>query len=63
MPSRFLRFLRCEEAASAVEYALIAGLIAAVIATTVGIVGDSVLALFTHSAEEIEKANALPPEN
>lgn len=56
-------FLRCEEAASAVEYALVAGLIAAVVATTVGVFGDSVLVLFTHAAEEIEKVNALPPEN
>lgn len=43
----FLQFIRDEEGASAIEYALIAGLIAVAIATVLTPLGDKLVALFT----------------
>lgn len=52
-----MRFLHSEEAASAVEYSLVAGLIAAVIVLGVAAFGEDVLALFTYSANELQKVD------
>ena len=49
----FFRFLRNESGVSAIEYALLAGLIAAVIVVSVGSVGTQVLALFTFVKSQV----------
>lgn len=56
------RFLRDEEGASAIEYALIAGLIAVVIATTVGALGDEINAVFTTILEKLQGINGTGTE-
>jgi pilus assembly protein Flp/PilA len=43
----FLKFIRNEHGASAVEYGLLAGLIAVAIATTLGLLGTGLDGLFT----------------
>jgi pilus assembly protein Flp/PilA len=43
---QFMQFIRDEEGASAIEYALIAGLIAVVIATALSPIGTRLTALF-----------------
>lgn len=45
--SSFLKCLRDDRGATAIEYGLIAGLIAVVIIVAVGLVGADVLAIFT----------------
>ncbi len=44
---QLMQFIRDEEGASAIEYALIAGLIAVAIATVLSPIGDKLVALFT----------------
>ncbi len=44
--NRFLKFLRDEEGATAIEYALIAALIAVVIATALSPIGERIKVLF-----------------
>lgn len=48
MKSQLLRFWKDEEGATAIEYALIAGLIAAIIVAAFAILGTSIQDLFTH---------------
>jgi len=50
------RFLRDTQAASATEYALVVGLIAVVIVTTLLVFGDGLLAVFTHSSNALDTA-------
>ncbi len=47
------KFIRDESGATAIEYGLIAGLIAVVIITAVGLVGDDLLAVFTKISTEL----------
>ncbi len=54
MKQALINFFRSEEGATAIEYGLIAGLIAVVIITAVGAVGDDLTATFQAIA------NALP---
>ena len=44
----FTRFLKDESGATAIEYALIAALIAVALVTTLGLVGDELDALFVR---------------
>jgi len=53
MRAMIRRFIRDEEAATAIEYALIAGLIAVAIAATVGPLGEKIAALFTTIASKL----------
>lgn len=52
--SRFLAFWRNDHGATAIEYALIASLIAVVIIGAVTTLGTSVSAMFTTTAEAIK---------
>lgn len=49
----FLNFLRDEEGATAIEYALIAGLISVAIALVLTPVGDKLVAIFTNIASKL----------
>lgn len=53
---RILQFIRDEEGATAVEYGLIVGLIAAAIITVVATLGDNIAALFDTIADEVSDA-------
>lgn len=53
----FERFLRCEDGAVAIEYALIAGLIVLAIVTAVAELGHYVGQTYDHVAEETTKAS------
>ncbi|QCQ22961.1 Flp family type IVb pilin [Desulfoglaeba alkanexedens] len=57
---RILQFIRDEEGATAVEYGLIVGLIAAAIITVVATLGDNIAALFQTIADEV--GDATPAE-
>ncbi len=50
------RFFRSQAGATAIEYALIAGMISIVILTAVASVGEQVLALFTSVSEGFQSA-------
>ena len=50
-PHSLRNFMAGEEAVSSIEYSLIGALIAVVIAASVGIVGNSTLALFGRVAD------------
>lgn len=54
----FIRFLRDESGATAIEYGLLAALIAVAIITAVGLVGDNLTDMFNNIASEIDKANS-----
>jgi pilus assembly protein Flp/PilA len=43
---RFIKFLRDEEGATAIEYALIAGLIAALLAVVLTDIGERIVVIF-----------------
>jgi len=58
MKNQFVAFLKDEEGATAIEYGLIAGLIAAVIVTIVGTLGDQINALFEKISDELPAAPA-----
>lgn len=58
MKQAVLRFLRDEEGATAIEYGLIAGLIAVVILVALEALGGNISATFTKISDEIGKANA-----
>lgn len=45
--SRFVEFLKDEEGASAIEYALLAAMVAVVVAAFVKPIGDAIKAIFT----------------
>lgn len=55
MKQQLLKLWRDEDGATAIEYALIAGLIAVVLIVTLTGVGDSIKALFTKVSEELNK--------
>ena len=50
-------FIKREDGASAIEYALIAGLIAVAIITAVTLVGTDITAVFNKIAAELKKVN------
>jgi len=54
----FLRFLRNDSGVSAIEYALLAGLIAVVIVVSVGKAGTQLLALFTFVKSQVVLATS-----
>ncbi|WP_082565153.1 Flp family type IVb pilin [Duganella sp. Root1480D1] len=53
MKDQFLRFLRNDSGVSAIEYALLAGLIAVVIVVSVGKAGTQLLSLFTFVKSQV----------
>ena len=53
----FKRFMRDESGATAIEYGLIAALIAVVIITAVGLIGTELNETFTKVKDELEAAN------
>lgn len=53
MKDQILRFLRNDSGVSAIEYALLAGLIAVVIVVSVGKAGTQLLALFTFVKSQV----------
>ena len=53
---RLISLFRDEKGATAIEYGLIAGLIAVVIIVAVGLVGDDVEAVFTGISSGLENA-------
>ncbi len=53
MLKKFQIFLRDEEGATAVEYGLIVGLIAAVIVTVVGLIGGDLFSAFTFVENQL----------
>lgn len=60
MKNEVMKFLRDEEGATAIEYGLIAGLLAIAIVVVVGTVGDKLLAIFTNVDTSLEPAAAPP---
>jgi len=54
--NRFKQFLRDEEGATAIEYALIAALIAVVIAAALGPLGEQIAAIFTSITATITRS-------
>ncbi len=58
MKNRLLRFLRHERAVSAIEYALLGGLIAVVIVIAVGLAGTQLKALFDTISNEVMQASS-----
>lgn len=53
----FKRFLKDESGATAIEYGLIAALLAVAIIATLGLVGDQLNATFGKVQSELEEAN------
>jgi pilus assembly protein Flp/PilA len=51
-----LRFIRSDSGVSAIEYALLAGLIAVVIVVSVGTAGTQLVALFTYVKTQVVQA-------
>lgn len=58
---KFLRFLKGESGATAIEYGLIAALISVVIIGAVATIGTQLDTSFTTIADELEDANAPAP--
>lgn len=58
MKNRFLRFLRNERAVSAIEYALLGGLIAVVIVTAVSLAGAQLKILFETIQSQVTQASS-----
>ncbi|MTW11262.1 Flp family type IVb pilin [Pseudoduganella eburnea] len=58
MKDRFLRFLRHEHAVSAIEYALLGGLIAVVIVIAVTFAGAQLKVLFDNLASQVSQASS-----
>lgn len=56
MKNKFIEFLRDEEGATAIEYALIAALIAVAAITAMSSVGTEIAAFFTRIAGELKDA-------
>ena len=54
-------FIKREDGASAIEYALIAGLIAVAIITAAGLLGDNIAELFEKIAETVSGVEAKAP--
>ena len=55
MKDQIVKFWRDEEGATAIEYGLIAGLIAAVIAATVGLLGKEIDGVFKSILDSLKK--------
>ncbi len=55
---KLMRFLKDEDGVTAIEYGLIAALIAVVIIVSVGLVGGSLNDIFTVVSEELDAAAA-----
>jgi pilus assembly protein Flp/PilA len=55
---QFLRFLRNDTGVSAIEYALLAGLIAVVIVVSIGTAGTQLIALFTFVKSQVVLATS-----
>ncbi len=53
---KLMRFLKDEDGVTAIEYGLIAALIAVTIILTVTAVGDALNAIFTEVSDELEAA-------
>lgn len=51
------KLIRDEEGATAIEYGLIAALIAVALITTLGTLGDSLNTTFTNVSDELNDAN------
>ncbi|WP_017524508.1 Flp family type IVb pilin [Pusillimonas noertemannii] len=62
MKNKFVAFLKDEEGATAIEYGLIAGLIAAVIAGTLGILGGQLDTLFSKIKTALSDVAPPPAE-
>lgn len=58
--NRFKQFLRDEEGATAIEYALIAALIAVVIAAALGPLGEQIATIFESITTTITGATPAP---
>lgn len=58
MKNALLRFLRNDSGVSAIEYALLGGLIAVVIVVSVGKAGTQLLALFTFVKSQVLQATS-----
>jgi pilus assembly protein Flp/PilA len=57
--SKFVtRFLKDESGATAIEYGLIAALVAVVLVTSLGLMGKSLIATFTKVQTSLDTANA-----
>lgn len=54
------KFIKDESGATAIEYGLIAALIAVAIITVLGLVGDELLTTFTRVEDGLSAANAAP---
>lgn len=59
MKNLIARFAKNESGATAIEYGLIAGLIAVAIITAVGLVGTDVTAVFQSIADKLNPAAAV----
>lgn len=53
-------FIKREDGASAIEYAMIAGLIAVAIIAVVGLLGGDIKTIFQNIREGLEPAKTLP---
>lgn len=58
MTNMIKNFWKDEEGATAIEYGLIAGLIAVAIVTTVGLLGDEINKTFDTILKKLEAGNA-----
>ena len=56
MKAQIIKFLKDEEGATAIEYGLIAGLIAVALVTVLTTLGEDLGALFEHISEELQDA-------
>jgi len=56
--TKLINLIRDEEGATALEYGLIAALIAAAIGTAVGLLGDEVSKVFTYITGKMQEATA-----
>lgn len=52
------RFLQAEHGVTAIEYALLGGLIAVVIVSTVAIAGNKLLSLYTYIKDQVVAAKS-----
>ena len=58
MKDQLVKFWKDEEGATAIEYALIAGLIAVVIIVALGALGNSISDMFNTIADEVDSAES-----
>ncbi|MCP1632834.1 Flp family type IVb pilin [Kerstersia gyiorum] len=56
MKEQIVRFLKDEDGATAIEYGLIAGLIAIAIIVALGTLGDELSAMFGRVSDEVKAA-------